>query len=138
MIVVLLHHAGRDQPVHRREDLHGLVRQHVPGKIEIVDGHASQQPSRRAEELHGRRLRVAGRDDDLPQIADPSGQQRIADGGVARIESAVEADLHRNIRTRYRGPASADSPDVQIDRLFAEHRLFRGDGLLDVIGMRGG
>ena len=118
--------AGIDQRRAQREDLDRLLAEQEARHVEIMDHHVAEQPARAL-----RRSRPAAatgsREITLTISIAPASpaRSRVSQRGEIRVEAAVEADHQRLAGSADDGEAAPDAVGVEIDRLFAEHRLAR-------------
>ena len=105
------------------------------GEVEVVDRHVEEHAARAGDVLDRRRVVVAARDLDGPQVAELTARRGALHGLMAGVEASVEADLQQRAGVVDRRDRLVDRGEVERDRLLAERRLARpcrGDDQLGV------
>jgi hypothetical protein len=126
---------GIDDRRSDRMNLGWLLAEQQPRHVEVVDHHVAEQPARAFDEARMRRRRIARQDRHQLDIADFASRNAATQRAEAWIETAVEPDHKPASHAAHHVKAGANAGGIEINGLFAEHRLAGAHSALDQVRM---
>src|SRR5512133_2398051 len=116
---------GKGRIRQRRSDRRHLLdlTDEPAGRVQLVDRHVDEEPTRLSEVLQGWRLLVSQPRVEEVDLAELSGPDALGGCGPVGIEPAVEADLQRDSRLADRVDRGNRDFEAERDRLLAEDVL---------------